>query len=162
MKKMKFLGIITIIASLFHCASTKFDSNPPFKVNNATYNKYVGGVQGVSGMWVRVNYEADTTIAFDSLFFQGKKTKIELQTIQNKTYASGHFNTSTVNSKADLMLHSNGKKEYGNKAPEKKFPFELKENEAVISYLENGETKFFKIENIKKAEAVFYPSAKPR
>lgn len=159
---MKLFSLFAVIATLFQCASLKFEDNPPFKINSATFKNYIGGMPGVSGTNVVINYEANTTVNFDSLFFKGRKAKIELESIEKKNYIKGHFNTSTVNSKEDLMLHKDGKKEYGNKIPEKKFPFELKENEAVISYLENGETKYFKVENIKKGEAVFYPSAKPR
>ena len=159
---MKLFGLFAIIATLFQCASIKFEDNPPFKINSATFNNYVGGMPGVSGMNVKISYETNNSVEFDSLFFKGKKAKIELQTIEKKNYINGSFNTSTVNSKEDLILHSEGKKEYGNKAPKKKFPFELKDNEAVISFLENGETKYFKVKNIEKTEDVFYPSAKPR
>ncbi|APG65785.1 hypothetical protein LPB136_10595 [Tenacibaculum todarodis] len=159
---MKLFSLFAVIATLFQCASLKFEDNPPFKINSATFKNYVGGMPGVSGTNVVINYETSTTVNFDSLFFKGRKAKIELETSGKKNYIKGHFNTSTVNSKEDLVLHKDGKKEYGNKVPEKKFPFELKESEAVISYLENGETKFFKVENIKKGEEIFYPSAKPR
>ncbi len=157
MKEMKIIGCIILTIGFFQCASVHFEKTPPFSVKGATFNNYVGGLPGVSGTWVRIYYEATTKIAFDSIFFKGRKTKIELQTIKNKTFASGHFNTSTVNSKEDLILHREGKKEYGNKAPEKKLPFELKENEAVISYTENGETKYYKVKNIKEGKKTYYP-----
>lgn len=154
---MKFLGIFALVFGLFQCASAKFEQDPPFKVKGATFNHYVGGMPGVSGTWVRINYETNTEIKFDSIYFQGRKTVAQLQTNKSKTYVSGHFNTSTVRSKKDLILHRDGKKEYGNKPPTAKIPFELKENEAIISYSENGKTKYFKVENIKQTATDVYP-----
>ena len=72
-------------------------------------------------------------------------------------YLAGRFNTSTVNSRDDLILHNNATKEVGNDHPENKTPFELKENEAVISYKEGAIIKYYKISDIEKAETDFYP-----
>lgn len=157
MKKMKLLAIFSLVFGLFQCASTKFDKNPPFKINGATYNYYLGGMPGVSGTWVRINYKKTNEVVFDSLFFQGRKTKVMLETLNKNTYLKGHFNTSTVNSKEDLILHRKGEKEYGNKPPQPKIPFELKNNEAVISYVQEGVTKYFKVENIVKTATDYYP-----
>ena len=53
----------------------------------------------------------------------------------------GHFNTSTR--KRDLVLDSDPKKEINNKIPDfKKIPFELEENEAILSYQLNGKKIF--------------------
>ena len=153
---MKFLGIIILTIGLFQCKSSQFQQNPSFKIFGGTFEHYTGGIPGASGSWVRINYEATAKVDFQDIYFQGKKTKVEIQKVGKKTFASGHFNTSSTKSKADLVLHQNGKEEYGNQVPKQKTPFELKENEAVLSYKENGKIKYIKVENLKKAKPKFY------
>ncbi|MFV8341606.1 hypothetical protein [Flavobacterium sp. XS2P39] len=52
------------------------------------------------------------------------------------------------NKQQDLILDSDSLKEYGNKAPIIVKPeFDLKPNEALLEYMENDKTKFFKIIN---------------
>jgi hypothetical protein len=53
--------------------------------------------------------------------------------------------------------------EYGNEPPQtEKLPFELLKNEAVITFDENGRTKYVKLENISQKETFAYPSTPPR
>ena len=60
-------------------------------------------------------------------------------------------------------MSSDPKAEYGNKVPElpKKTPFNLEDNECVISYKQDHVLKYYKISNIIKKERRLYPSAKP-
>jgi hypothetical protein len=65
--------------------------------------------------------------------------------------------SSTV--KPDRILDENTSKEIHNQFPEvKKMPFELKQNEAIISYKIKDKTKYFKIKSIKKGKTIFYDS----
>lgn len=159
---MKLFGLLAVLASLFQCASVSFEKNPPFTIHSASYKNWVGGVPGVSGTKVRINFKANTVVAFDSMFFKNKKAKIVIETINKDTFLNGHFSTSIINSKEDLVLHKDGKKEYGNKVPEKRFKFDLKDNEAVISYIIDNQIKYFKIENIKKEPTDYLPAARPK
>jgi hypothetical protein len=62
--------------------------------------------------------------------------------------------------KPDIILDVNSSKEINNTVPEnKKLPFELNRNEAIISYSLKGKTKYFKVKSIKKGKSVFYPEA---
>jgi hypothetical protein len=77
--------------------------------------------------------------------------------VGEKMLLIGHFNTSSrLNS--DLILDINVAKEIKNSVPElKKFPFELKDNEAVLSYRLGGKTNYFKIKNIENSKPIFFP-----
>lgn len=55
-KKIMTLMMLTVVFS--QCASSKFDSNPPFTIKGATYNNWVGGQQGVSGIRLVFQYES--------------------------------------------------------------------------------------------------------
>jgi hypothetical protein len=46
-----------------------------------------------------------------------------------------------------LIMSQEENAEFGNKIPEP-FPFQLKSNECMLSYIDNGETKYFQVYNI--------------
>ena len=154
---MKYLFLFTIVL-ITQCKSMQFDTHPPFKVTKATYNNWVGGQPGVKGINVFVRYTAKQNIEFDSMYFHGRITKIEINEKKGVKFIVGRYNTATKKDNEDIILHSDSKKEVGNKIPATNtFPFELKENEAVISYQEKDKTKYYKIENIKQTKTDFYP-----
>ncbi|MFL0065803.1 hypothetical protein [Tenacibaculum maritimum] len=150
---MKNIGFILLTISIFQCKSISFEKTPPFTIKEASYYNYTGGIRGVSGTWVRINYDSKKAIEFDSIYYQGRKTKAELQNIANKIFVSGHFNTSTVNNKNDLILHKNKEKEFHNQLPKKSCSFKLKENEAIISYFQKGKKKYYKINSLKQEKS---------
>jgi hypothetical protein len=157
---MKFLSIIAILFSFTQCGSIKLDNNPPFKIEKALYNNWFGGQPGVSGTKIEIELKENSSIAFDSIFFRNKSTKVEIKTTSKKTLLIAHFNTSKRQNR-DLILDVDVTKEIKNTLPEvKKFPFDLKENEALISYKVGNEIKYFKIENVEKAKSMFFPRAK--
>ncbi|MDY0780441.1 hypothetical protein [Tenacibaculum sp. IB213877] len=151
---MKILSVLVLAIGFIQCASTQFDKNPSFTITSATYTNWAGGVEGVNGTNVIIGYTADENVNFDSIFFRGRKAKISYKGSDNQKYIMAQFNTSAIQNKRDLQLHSNGAKEYGNQPPntQEKFPFELKNDEAVVSYLEGGKIKYFKIENLQKGK----------
>jgi hypothetical protein len=60
---------------------------------------------------------------------------------------------------SDIIFDANPVKEMHNSVPTiKKIPFQLKENEAVISYKIKGKIKYFKIASVKKEKSLFFPS----
>jgi hypothetical protein len=147
---MKILSLLAIIFGFSQCGSAKFDMNPPFKIDSASYTNWVGGQPGVRGTKVEIVLTEKLDIVFDSLFFNNKKTKLENREIDQATFLIGHFTTSK---NQDKILHLDSKKEIKNEAPEKiKFPFELKNNEAVISYFINNKTHYYKLETLKEVK----------
>lgn len=147
-----FIGLMT-------CKSTKIEKNPPFKVTGATYNHWVGGQPGAKGIKVIISYETKADVTFDQIYFANKEGKIDVYKKDGKPYLIGHISTSTSNPGEDLILDIDSKKEVNNKLPqeEKKIPFELKENEAVISYTYKGKKSYYKVTNIKQTKTDFYP-----
>lgn len=153
MNKMKLIGIILFAIGLTNCASAKFAQKPPFIVQSATYTNVVGGLPNSGYTTINIFFSADKNINFQEIFFNNKKVKATIETskrgteIVGKFYASQNFN--------DLQLHGDPKKEFGNKPPKanEKLPFELKKNEAVISYKEGDKLKYYKIENVQKGKS---------
>ncbi len=155
---MKILFALITIFSFTKCASTKFQKTPPFKITESSYNHWVGGLPGISGTNVRISYTTDSKVTFDSVYFQKRVTKLQLRESNGTQLIMGYFKNDTQNDRSDYNLNSVVQKEVGNKAPlAKNFPFDLKENEAVISYKKGDKIKYFKIENLKKKQSMMYP-----
>lgn len=149
--------MLFIIVSFSQCASTlKLQDNLPIEIDEVYYQTWVAGVKGGgSGINVFIPMESNSnTILLDSMYFRGKSTKIEYA---NDTLAIGRFKTK-ANQKQDIIMSNEPYAEYANKVPEipEKIPFELKDDECIVSYLEKNKTKYFKIKGIVKKESTPY------
>ena len=121
------------------------------------YQNWVGGLPGSNGVIVTISYQSDADIAFDSIYFLKKVSKLESNEYKGTKTLSGRIYTSVSSDRKDLTLHSDPKKELQNQRPTlKKFPFELKDNEAVVRYKAKGIIKYFKVKNIKKGKPIVH------
>ena len=161
---MKLFGILILALSFSQCASIKMDTQPPFKVENASYSHITGGLPGNSVLNLMIEFTSVGTVNFKKVYFQNKIVEAVVENKQGKNYIAARYKTSTNQDKKDLVLSSNAKTEFGNTANEtkEKFPFELKESEAVVTYKIGEKIHYYKIENVKKEKQVFMPSAKPQ
>ncbi|MFK8059918.1 MAG: hypothetical protein AB8B78_07490 [Polaribacter sp.] len=149
MKTMKILSILAIIFGFSQCGSVKFDENPPFKVQKSTYTNWSGGQPGVRGIKVEITISDDDETTFDTLFFRNMKTKLEKVDVNGKTVLIGHFNTSTI--KRDIVLDVDATKELNNEVPKvEKLPFELKKDEAVITYQLKDKLHYYKLKPLQE------------
>ena len=156
-----------IMISFSQCSSAqKLQSKALVKFGQAYYQNWVAGVQGGgSGIDIFIPVEQKTSreiIKLDSVYFRGKVTKLERKPNTASLFI-GRF-TSEKYQKKDIIMSSNPKDEYGNEAPKLKvkIPFELKENECVVSYIEDNKVKYFKIENVMEKQTLYYPSTPPK
>jgi hypothetical protein len=157
MKIIKILFILALLFGFLQCGSNTFVKNPTFKVEKAFYNNWVGGQPGIRGIKVEMHLKDASEINFDALYFQGKVTKVEVSMKDGLAQVVGHFSTSKIQ-KRDIILDLDVTKELENKVPKlDKFPFELKENEAVLSCKKGVKTLYFKIENISKVVLMPFP-----
>lgn len=153
---MKIGIYVLMIIGLMTCKSPKFEKNPPFQITGATYNNWVGGQPGISGMKIIIGYTANQNVVFKSIFFFSKEMKVEHYKNEGNNYIIGRLDTSTRGDR-DRILDKDPKKEMQNKLPKKKLPFKLKENEAIIVYMDGKTKKYVKVENIKQTNTDFYP-----
>lgn len=155
--------IVTTMGTFINCASSQnLEKSVSLEIGEVYYQKWVAGIEGAgSGINVYIPVESNTNnITLDSICFRGKKVKLELK---NNTLYVGHFK-SDANQKKDMVISSDRLAEYNNPIPNipEKIPFELKENECVVSFKEAHKIKYYKISNITKKDAQFFPSAPPR
>ncbi|MFI1744789.1 hypothetical protein [Thalassobellus sediminis] len=167
MKRFKnilfLLFVVFTMISFSNCAGTqKLDKSLPIDLGDVYYQSWVAGVKGGgSGFNIFIPMESNpNNIMLDSVFFKGKEAKLEYR---NNSIFIGRFKTS-VNQKEDIIMSSDRFAEYGNKVPNlpKKSPFQLKEDECVVSYKLNNKTHYFKIDKIIKKETQNFMSAPPR
>lgn len=169
MKLLNFLFIPFIAAiSLVSCGSSKeknytfkehvFIENPSFKIIDSYYQHWVAGVQG-GGSGTNVIIKLDNFakgVTFKNLFFQGKLAPLKELNINSVGYQAS-FKGENNN---DIIMAGDIINEISN-IPPVKIPFDLNEKEAVVSYIENGELKFFKISALHEKQMIAYPSTNP-
>ncbi|WP_152971446.1 hypothetical protein [Lacinutrix algicola] len=177
---MKYLKTFTVLTMFFvmltsftQCSSSKtindlkhdqqvlkLEEDASFTLSDTYFQSWVSGVKGGgSGIHMYINViTISNNVLFDSVYFRGLKAKVE---ISKMGYIASF--TTKANQKQDIVMSNNKNAEYGNQIPTKQdFPFELKDNEAVISYWENATSKYLLIKNIKEKSKIEYPSAPPR
>ena len=154
-----------IMFSFSQCSSQrKLQAKAPLQLQEVYCQSWVAGVRG-GGAGINIFIPTDSRTydhkRLDSVYFRGKSAK--LQIIEDKTIVYvGRF-ILDANKNQDIIISSDRKEEYGNKMPkgDAGIPFELKDDECVVSYKEGTKTKYFKIENIVEKASIPYPSAPP-
>ncbi len=134
---MKFLNILLLTIVITKCASLP-EENAPFKVLKAVHNTTDKATV------LELMLDNTSNIVFDRMYYQNKVAEAVVK--ENSVF--GNF----TKPKLDIQLHGDSKKEFGNKPLIKnvKPPFEIKENEAILSYKIGDETKYIKVKNIEK------------
>ncbi|MFV5687411.1 hypothetical protein ACM55M_02155 [Flavobacterium sp. ZT3R25] len=127
----------------------------PQEIKSVYFQKWIGGEKG-SGIDFYIEFKKSLSkeIKLEKIIFRNLETN--LKELSKNTFVA-HFYQKNINQ--DLILDSDSKKEYGNKAPIIiKSKFDLKPNEALLEYTKNNKTLFFKIMNAKENPTIAYPS----
>ena len=137
------------MVSFSQCSTAqKLQDTAPAKLGQAYCQTWVAGIQGGgSGINIFIPIE-DATMVLDSVYFRENAAKLEVKPQENGRLFVGRITTS-FNSHNEPTLNgsdSMAKKEV--KTQTSKIPFELKEDECVISYTEGTTVKYFKITNV--------------
>ncbi len=167
MKLLANLFLFSLVLTCFtQCSSAqKLEKETPFKIGNAYFQSWVAGVEGGGSginIFITVEGKSQDKTELDSVYFRGKASKFETKP-NNLDLFIGRFST-PFNQKRDLIMSNKPDAEYGNEAPQPNFkiPFDLKDDECVISYKEGNKTKYFRIENVAEKRLQQYPSAPPK
>ena len=142
--------MVSVTALFINCKSAQndVDMKTPLKIGQVYYTNTIQNNQD-SRIDVFIPVMSNPNhIQLLQFFFQGKQTNLETS---NDNLIVGHFIMKT-NRKSDIIMSSDPYAEYGNQVPklDKPMPFNLKEDECVISYNEGGTIKYFKVSNIIK------------
>ncbi|OGS73696.1 MAG: hypothetical protein A3F91_14905 [Flavobacteria bacterium RIFCSPLOWO2_12_FULL_35_11] len=152
MKKFIGTGLVILLSfAVFGCCASKVkaQNEAPFKVLEATYTNWAGEQPDKIGTTLRITIN-NKEIQLDSVYFRNNSASLKrVDSIENAIF-TGSFTTSTI--PHDYILHSDPKEEFGNKPPVtvSKLPFEIKENEAVVSYFFKDKINYYKILEVKQ------------
>ncbi len=151
MNKIVSLTGITFISILLFCCKSSQEisqTNPPFKVTEATYNERIEN-DGKNVTMVSIKID-NTEIKLDSVYFRNRSTRLEFIKKNSEEKYVGYFKS--TNTKKDLILHSDPKKEFGNQVPDisQRIPFKLEKDQAVVSYIYKGKISYYKILKISE------------
>ena len=145
--------MLFLATSVTQCSSAqKLEHKAPLVFGEVYYQKRAQAVKDLGSvitLYIPVNGEINN-IKLDSVYFKGMKAKLKVSP-QNKKIYYAHFITKEAYTE-DFIFSSDVKDEHQNKLPIKKtkIPFDLLPNQCVISYIQEGELKFYKISNIKE------------
>lgn len=144
--------MLAIFCSFFNCAVQKesvsnqpkvlFQEKPVFQLNEANFQEWYAGINvGGTGFNVFLsNIANDENVILESVYF---RNLVGTLVKDNGKYAAILKNQST---------------DYTWQYPVKPadYPFDLTPDECVVSYKENGETKFYKIASITEKAGTYY------
>ena len=166
---MRALLITLIISSLgfMSCSSQKsLEPDPPFTVERATVQYWTGGrEESGNGMEFRARWNPrdPSAIQVDSLFFRGHMLKLEVSETETGFLLVADQSQSRMD-KPDYIMHADSTREVGNQPPKnfpelKSFPFDLKPDEAVVSYLilPEGKKYYTRISGVRDKPSKTYP-----
>ena len=151
------LAIIILSVIMVGCKSQSLATSVPFDIDEKTYFYWVGGKQGTEGTTIRlVGRTQSLNVSFSKLYFQNHEYDIVPE------FSSQGFSIEGTFSKfreKDVIMHKDPAAEYGNQPPkvDKKIPFDLKDDEAVLLYSINGMEGYHKISGIKQLDKVYMP-----
>jgi hypothetical protein len=169
MKYIKQILILFSISFMFfsfsNCGSSsqasktiEFEKTPPFVISEIYSQDWVAGVKGGgSGTNLHFTFKSmQEGIVIETVYFR-KKTetpKLTGKALSYTCYFKGDRNW-------DVIMDGDPVKEAQN-TPPVPFPFDLKNDEAVINYVINGKNSFFKINGIEEKPMIAYPASNPK
>lgn len=156
MKTIKFILLVCIAFSFSQCKTIKLTETTPFTIAGTAYHNWVGGQPGVRGTNLIMGIENQGAAIFTSVYFMNRIATPTIESRKGKKYIVVHISTSKADGIEGEIVGSENmpKKEIAVKVH---FPFQLKQNEAVIKYMIGAKAYYYKVSKIKKTTAVFYP-----
>ncbi|MDX1314651.1 MAG: hypothetical protein R3356_04045 [Eudoraea sp.] len=157
--------LVVVLFGLSGCSSQKkLVKQAPFIVEKPTCTPFDGGREtSGSGFTLRlpVSLQTGDELVFEKVFFRGHVLDSKLVTEDGMQYLQCKYKRE-VKQKPDIVMHDNPIMEVGNQPPaeireKEDYPFKLNPDEAVISYLHKGKTRFAKISGVKDKSPVIFP-----
>nr|WP_299342581.1 hypothetical protein [Allomuricauda sp.] len=157
-----YFQVLALMLLSLGCSSQKdLAKAPPIDFGNPSCRQWYGGTeQSDSGLLLEIPVLGETSeIEIKQAFFRGKITDFSWETRGESKVLIADFKN-PVRTKPDIVMDADPKKEVGNQPPslnkQEDFPFELDSSEAILSYLEKGKIKYYKIVGVKEKKPLLY------
>lgn len=145
---LKKLIILVCLIFLYSCSTSKYklQSEAPINYSHAYSQDWTTDIKiGSSGTNIFLANLIPNRVQIDSIYFRKLKGKL----IEGKGYYYAQLFKILSNSEGNRLTIT------------KHFPFQISNTDCVISYIENGNTKYFKILNVKEKAGIHYPNGIP-
>lgn len=142
---LRFLSA-AIVLTLFACGSSQeLQERVPAQFGKVTYTYSSDGIQ----LEIPVVAIQDNRMQLDTVYFHGMKSELVKDQEKPNRYVA-NFNIGS----SDMVMSSDPTEEYGNKAPQKpeKSPFKINDDEAILVFKQDEQTKFYKLTGIVEKE----------
>ena len=164
MKKLSLLAICTLL--LAACSTQKkLETAVPFSLGEVYGQKWrVENATNDSGYEVIIPIIRldEKEAVLQNLYHKGKMVELAIELRAIGTIAIAAYSKKDLLKKEFLVPHTSIKKRRKNAKKMELFPFELRETEAVLSYLQNDKVKYVKLTGIRQNPIAVYPSMKAR
>lgn len=151
MKPTKIMVLLITILTIVNCTAPKpytLQEKSAVNLSHAYFYDWTTEIKiGSAGTNIFLaNLTAPEEITIDSVYFKNMKGKL----VEGRSMHYAHLVKMLPNSKGNQVLTLEN------------FPFSLNNRECVVSYIENGITKYFKVNNLKEKEGVHYMQEPPQ
>lgn len=166
MKRIKYvmfsLGFLLVACS----SQKKLETSAPFTLGEVYAQKWmVENHRKDAGYEVIIPIMSldENEAVLQNLYHKGRMVAISIELRDVGTVALAEYSKEDVLKKGVLVPEVKVKKKRKKSKTEMEpFPFNLKETEAVLSYLQNDKVKYVKLSGIRQNPVVVYPSLKAR
>jgi len=142
------LCAVTLAFSTFQCSSAyKLEKESVLKPHRPYFHSWIAEIkQGGSGFNLYFpNLNPNGKVLLDSVYFRGIKGKL----VKGRAMYSANLKNPSPYER-DMSIEAAFKKE-----EKSKFPFKLTNMDCVISYVENGETKYYKVAGLTEKKGIY-------
>ncbi len=147
MRKIKFLfSSIVIFSFLSGCGSNReLQERAPAQFQQTYFTEDGDGLN----VFLPVKIIQTNRVTLDSLYFREMKSELVKNDEQPNIYVA-NFSPKDP----DHVMSSDPVEEYGNRAPQisEKSPFQIEDDEAILVFSQNNETKYYKITGVEKKD----------
>jgi hypothetical protein len=161
--------MISIISLLVfsQCCTNKETTHKktPFVIIESFQQDWIGGVPGVFGTTIQLIVDnSKSKVVPLSVYYQGRKENIDIKNSnEGSLWVANFSNQVEKDIKKDIIMSDNPLKEYGNTPPKiEDLPFDIGDKDIFVSYTYKDKTRFYKLLNVSKKQALFFPSTKPK
>lgn len=149
-------GIVAVI--LFsHCGSSQiFEAEAPVEMDTAYVEPWTAGEEKqYKGVNLLFPVRMDGKTVLDTVYYRYKKAP--LLRIQKDNYLVYKATLELDTAPYDMVMHTDPREEAGNRPPPRKqHDFDLKDDEAIISYTRKGKIRYFKVSGLQSSPAIHY------
>ena len=154
LKSIHYYFLLVLSVAIIGCKSQSLETSAPFDIEEKSYFYWEGGKQGTEGTTIILKGHAETlNVSFSKLYFQNYEYDIVPEYSHKGFLIQGNYSKFR-----DMDMDKDPINEMGNEAKtEKKIPFDLLDDEAILLYSVNGREGYHKIKGIKQLEKVYMP-----